>query len=205
MYWTFYNPDNKTENDQYNYSMQYTIETFKALVDAIIPRTPGLAEEYGKIQYFGALNLHTDEYLILTLNNYYIPLAEPTETMLDVAADQLVFIGDNKRLLDFSRFPGGGTFAALAPGDRFRALTLLGQLKVYLADLQMPFRDNPGLVLSITIVLNRFTMMGYYSEWSGYGSTRLNTPNNRVLEYFPLSWKQVGYPGPSLGYRALRS
>jgi len=181
------------------------METFKALVDAIIPRTPGLAEEYGKIQYFGALNLHTDEYMILTLNYYSFPLAEPTAAMLDTAGEQLVFIGGNSRLLDFARYPGGGTFAALAPGDRFRALILLEELGVNLGDLQQPFTDNPGFVITFSGILPRYAMMGYYSEWSGYGSTRLGSPNNRKLEYFPLSWKQVGYPGPSLGYRALRN
>lgn len=184
--------------------MKHTEVTFKAFVDAIIPRTPGLAEEYGRMQYFGALDLHTDEYIGLSLKYYYFPLAIPTADMLDIAAEQLVYIDENFTLFHFSSFPGGGTFAALSPIDRFRALTLLEQLKVYLAYLPVPFKNNPGLVLYITGQLNRFTMMGYYSEWSGYGSTRLNSPNYRKLEYFPLSWKQIGYPGPSSGYRALR-
>ncbi len=202
---TFHDPEDKTADDKKHYSLLYTLETFKALADAIIPRTPGLAEEYGKIQYYGALNLHTDEFLVMSLNYYYIPLAEPTAEMLDTAAEQLVYIGGNNRLLEFSRFPGGGTFAALAPGDRFRAISLLEQLRVNLSDLKMPFRDSSGAVLTITTDLNRLTVMGYYSEWSGYGSTRLNPPNDRKLEYFPISWEQVGYPGPSLGYRALRT
>ncbi|MEL7655898.1 MAG: hypothetical protein AAGU75_08320 [Bacillota bacterium] len=109
----------------------YTQETMKAFVDAIIPRSPRLAEEYGKIQYFGALDFHTDEYITFLLNHY-----------------------------------------------------------------NMPF--------SIMGSFNRFTMMGYYSEWYGYGSTRLETPDQRRLEFFPLSWEQVEYPGPSLGYRVLR-
>ncbi|QHQ63171.1 hypothetical protein Ana3638_22325 [Anaerocolumna sedimenticola] len=197
--------NDRTGKDQNYYSLQYTLDTFKALVDAIIPRTPGLAEEYGKIQYYGALNLHIDEYMVYTLNFYSIPLAEPTALMLDLAADQLVFNGGNTRLLDFARFPVGGTFAALAPIDRFRALTLLEQLKVYILDLPKPFKGNSGLALTITGDLSRYTMMGYYSEWSGYGSTRLESPDNRKLEFYPLSWEQVGYPGPSLGYRALRN
>lgn len=112
--------------------MENSIITFQAYVDAVIPRSPRLAEEYGKIQYFGALDLHTDEYLILTLNHNSISWAESESA------------------------------------------------------------------------LNRITMMGYYSEWSGYGSTRLEKPDQRRLEFFPISWKQVGYPGPSLGYRAFR-
>jgi len=185
-------------------SVKRTQETFQAFVDAIIPRTPGLAEEYGRIQFFGALDLHIDEYIYLSLNYYYIPLAEPTAEMLDVAAEQLVIMDGNNRLVNFSRFMGGSAFAAIDPSDRLRALTLLEQLNMYLADLPIPFQNNPELILYITSTLNRFTMMGYYSEWSGYGSTRLKTPNQRKLEYYPISWKQVGYPGPSLGYRALR-
>lgn len=202
---TFHSPDNRKVKASNYITFQYTMETFKSLVDAIIPRTPGLAEEYGKIQYFGALNLHTDEYMILTLNYYSFLLAEPTAAMLDAAGEQLVFMGENSRLLDFARYPGGGTFAALAPEDRFRALTLLDKLRINLGDLQQPFTDNPGFVLTFSGILARYALMGYYSEWSGYGSTRLESPNNRKLEYFPLSWKQVEYPGPSLGYRALRN
>lgn len=204
MYWTFYNPDNNLMNNQNSNSLLHTQDTFRAFVDAIVPRTPGLAEEYGRIQYFGALDSGIEEYLIMSLNNYYIPLAAPTAEMLDIAAEQLVMMQGNESELDFSLFPGGGTFAALSPNDRFRALTLLEQLQVNLSTLPIPFQENPGFVLYILLELNRSTMMGYYSEWSGYGSTRLDEPNQRILEYFPLDWEQVGYPGPSLGYRALR-
>ena len=200
---TFY--DSNCNITQYQKdSLIQTQETFQALVDAIIPRTPGLAEEYGRIQFFGALDLHIDEYITLSLNNYYIPMAKATAEMLDVAAEQLVIMDGNKRLVNFSRFMGGSSFASMDPSDRLRALMLLEQLNSYLADLPIPFQENPELILYITSALNRFTMMGYYSEWSGYGSTRLETPNERKLEYYPISWKQVGYPGPSLGYRALR-
>ena len=203
MYGTFYNPGDKMMKYQKD-SLRRTQETFQAYVDAIIPRTPGLAEEFGRIQFFGALNLHTDEYVTLSLDYYYIPMAEPTAEMLDVAAEQLVIMDGNKSLVNFSRFMGGSAFAAIDHSDRFRALTLLEQLNIYLADLPIPFQGDPELVFYTTSSLNRFTMMGYYSEWSGYGSTRLETPNQRKLEYHPLSWKQIGYPGPSRGYRALR-
>jgi hypothetical protein len=51
--------------------------------------------------------------------------------------------------------------------------------------------------------LIRATMMGYYSEWFGYGSTRLNEPDDRVMEYQPFSWQQVGYPGPNRGQQTI--
>jgi hypothetical protein len=195
---TYYDyPDNNMINDQNNDSLQYTDEIFKAFVDAIIPRTPGLAEEFGKIQYFGALDLYTDEYLILSLNNYYIPIAKPTAEMLEIAAEQLIST-EGAELMEFS------IYGALAPMDRLRVIASLEHFVVNIADLPIPFQNNPGYILYITSALNRYTMMGYYSEWSGYGTTRLKTPNQRKLEYFPLSWEQVGYPGPSQGYRALR-
>jgi hypothetical protein len=199
---SFQNPDDNNIDDLF-YSYQYTDEIFKAFVDAIIPRTPGLAEEFGKVQYYGALDLSIDEYMILSLNNFYFPLAYPTAQMLNIAAEQLVFLDRNIRL-ELSKYTGWNTFAVLTPYDRFRALTLLEDFRLNLSDLPIPFQDNPGYILYISSTLNRLTLMGYYSEWSGYGSTRLEAPDQRRLEYFPISWKQVGYPGPSLGYHALR-
>jgi hypothetical protein len=197
------NPEDNNINDQNYFSYQYTDEIFKAYVDAIIPRTPGLAEVYGRIQYYGALDLNTDEYMIMSLNNFEFPIASSSAEMLNIAAEQLVFLDRNIRM-EFSRYTGWNTFAVLPPLDRFRALTLLEDLRLNLSILPMPFQDNPGYILYTTSVLNRLALMGYYSEWSGYGSTRLQSPNQRTLEYFPVSWQQVGYPGPSLGYRALR-
>jgi hypothetical protein len=200
---TLQNPEDNNINDQSNFLFQYTDEIFKAYVDAIIPRTPGLAEVYGRIQYYGALDLNTDEYMIMSLNNFEFPIANPSAEMLNIAAEQLVSL-DRSIRMEFSRYTGWNTFAVLPPLDRFRALTLLEDLRFHLSILPLPFQDNPGYILYTTSVLNRLALMGYYSEWSGYGSTRLQSPNQRTLEYFPVSWQQVGYPGPSLGYRALR-
>jgi hypothetical protein len=200
---TLQNPEDNNINDQNNFLFQYTDEIFKAYVDAIIPRTPGLAEVYGRIQYYGALDLNTDEYMIMSLNNFEFPIASPSAEMLNIAAEQLVSL-DRSIRMEFSRYTGWNTFAVLPPLDRFRALTLLEDLRFHLSILPLPFQDNPGYILYTTSVLNRLALMGYYSEWSGYGSTRLQSPNQRTLEYFPVSWQQVGYPGPSLGYRALR-
>ena len=52
--------------------------------------------------------------------------------------------------------------------------------------------------------LNTLTVFGYYSEWSEYGVTRLAQFEERKLEEMPVSWKQVGYPGRSYRYHALR-
>lgn len=154
------------------------------MVNTVIPRSAGLAYVYGVVQYYGALDLHTDEYLTVTLNSFDIPLADPTAEMLDIVNE---------------------SFITLNPLGQLYVLSLLNQLHINLSYLPIPFNTNPQLVVLITNSLISFIMMGYYSEWSGYGSTRLAEPNQRKLEYFPLSWKQIGYPGPSLGYRALRA
>jgi len=192
----------------------HTKVTFKALVDAILPNTPELANKFGEIQFWGALNLHIDEYLIWSLDHYLalkngnevhnIPLSKSTAEILNISARQLTFIGGNKEPVNFHQFNCGDIFASLATNDRFRAITILEQLKVNLSNFPIPFCDNPGFVVSIINELNRLVMFGYYSEWSGYSSTRLKSPNKRELEHFPISWKQVEYPGPSEGYHAMR-
>lgn len=196
------NKDNRMINYQNNDSIQHTQDTFKVLVDAIIPRTPRLAKVYHEIMFFGALDFLIDEFMILSLNSYYISLANSTAELLDIAAERLLYIEGKERLFFDTRYPKGGTFAALSPSNRFRALILLEEMNIYFEDLPMTFREHPELILYITSALNRLTMMGYYSEWFGYGSTRLMTPNQRILEFSPLSWRQVGYPGPSFSYRA---
>lgn len=182
-------------------SLQHTHATFKALVDAVVPRTPVLAEEYGQIQLYGAIDSRVNEYMIASLDNYYyISMAKRVAELLDVAAEQLTFINRNNKPLDDSMFPEGGTFAALAPSDRILALNLLEQLNDT-SDLPVPFQDGPGILHTILSILNRFITMGYYSEWSV--STHPEPSNQPKIEYFPLGWKQAGYPGPSLGYRTV--
>lgn len=180
--------------------VQQAQETYQAYVSIIIPRSTELAEEYGKVQYFGALDFKTDEYLVLTLNSLYTPMAIPVAEVLDIASEQLVIL-DEKSMM----YKENITFAKLIPNDRFRTIILLKQNQEYFIDLLSPSQSYPEYIFSVISNLNRYIMMGYYSEWFGYGSTRLNAPDDRKLEFYPLSWKQVGYPGPSLGYRELRN
>lgn len=199
---TFYNVDMVKVNqnaDQEALETKSMIQTYRTLVEAIIPRSPELAKEYGRIQYYGALDAYIEEYLIMSLNNNFVPLAIPTAQMLDIAAARLL----NTELMNYPEASIRGLFSELSPYDQFLVINLILQLNIDLSELPFPFLDNQGYVLSITISLNRLTMLGYYSEWSGYGSTRLQPPDSRVLEYYPISWEQIGYPGPSHGYRAL--
>lgn len=173
---------------------QHTRETLMAFVDTVIPRTPGLAEEYGEIQYYGALDFLTDEYLIVTLNEYHESLTDSITHMLDAASKQLVLIRGNKKLHPYLNEV---TFWELAPDDRLLAMDLLRQNQVAYSHMTEPFKN---ITYNIIDNLIKLTMMGYYSEWFGYGTTRLAEPNQRILEYYPLSWKQVEYPGPNPSY-----
>ncbi|MFD1851439.1 hypothetical protein D8M05_18515 [Oceanobacillus bengalensis] len=132
-----------------------------------------------------------------------VPLAHPTAVMLDSAATQLV---NNRQVQAFSQslFLNGGMFSHLSREDRIRTLSALDNLSLDLYLLPSPFQNNAGLIKFVVDALNRFAMFGYYSEWPAYGTTRLNQPNNRKLEYFPLTWQKIGYPGVSFGYRAFR-
>ncbi|MDF2905614.1 MAG: hypothetical protein K0R34_935 [Herbinix sp.] len=171
------------------------LNTYQALVDAIIPRTPILAQEFGRIQYYGALDLKVDQFLIYELEHYPVPLALPVARVLDAAAIQW------RRNQGYY---GPVSFAMLSPIERLSVLGMLRQEELTLEDISIESQVDPGLLWTAISMLDTYTLMGYYSEWSGYGTTRLYPPEERVLEFKPLSWLQIGYPGPSLGYRVLR-
>lgn len=190
----------------------HTIATFRALVEAIAPATPALAV-FGSEHAVGAVELHVHEYMIweldhtlalmFGLNLTVFPLSAPTAQLLNAGAAQFIASGQATSSPHYAVW-GGGPFSALSPVDRIRTLEMLQKLNVDLECLPPPYQSDGGLVRFIVDYLNRATMFGFYSEWSAYGTTRLATPVCRVLEYFPVSWQQVGYPGVSLGYRALR-
>ncbi|MGF7142164.1 hypothetical protein HNQ56_000574 [Anaerotaenia torta] len=173
----------------------YIQNTFRAFAEAFIPRTPRLAEEYGRIQYYGAVDSETDQFLIYELEHYPIPMAQPVAELLNAAATQ--------QLLD-AGYPGVWDFTGLSQPEQLEVIQLLNQQMIEPELLPEIFQRNPDLIPVITATLNSLILLGYYSEWSGYGSTRLYPPEERVLEFTPVSWMQTGYPGPSPGYRVLR-
>lgn len=180
--------------------------TYAALADAIIPRTPGLSWEAGAAYLAGGAQWAVGQYLAMTLDRSPavrgLPLA--TAWLLDAAAGHLIATGRVTTPLNPYAFPGGGRFASLSRGDRIRVLALLEQMELDPNALPPPYRESPWLVAVTIDVLNRSTAMGFYSEWPGYGTTRLLPPDQMELECFPPGWLQARFPGPSLGYRALR-
>lgn len=169
--------------------------TYQALVDALIPRTPGLAQEYGRIQYYGALDQQVDQFLIYELEHYPESLTTLIARILDAAAIQW------RRNQGYF---GPISFLMLPPMERLGVLTMLRQEAQSPGYLDRISQDDSLLAIAVILLLDTLTFMGYYSEWYGYGSTRLKSPEERVLEFKPNSWLQVGYPGPSLGYWVLR-
>ncbi|MFP3123814.1 gluconate 2-dehydrogenase subunit 3 family protein [Ectobacillus funiculus] len=193
----------------------HTRATFQALVHAIIPDTLWITT-LGATQGVAILELKVYEYIIWTLNHFLtIPIkqqlnlintsmAKATAQLLDAAATQLMWSGQIKYPLNAWAFLGGGSFAALLPGDRLRAIALLEQLKIDLGSLPVPYQNNPGFIRNMIDVLSQLTLFGYYSEWSAYGTTRLLPPDYRRMEQFPIGWIQSGYPGTAFGYRDFR-
>lgn len=167
-----------------NYTMQHILDTFKAFVEAVIPWSPRLAQEYGEIQYYGAIDQFTYEYLIQVIYEFGgSSLVIRTAKRLDTVARKLVLEGNNRNPLIS---PNEVAFSSLEPSDRLLAINLIKEEEI----------EQPLNQVSIIDTLIRYTMMGYYSEWYGYGTTRLLDPNQRVFEFMPLSWQQVGYSGP---------
>jgi hypothetical protein len=166
-----------------------------ALVDTILPRTPSLAYLYGEVMYYGALDFYTDEYLVMMLQFNNIPTDKITADFINFVATQYMFMKEGYHW----RIPQRVTFASLSLEDRFGVLNQLDKYETYFFEAFIPLQNYSGS-LSITSTLDRYTMLGYYSEWFGYGSTRLLEPSQRTLEFNPQSWQQVNYPGPSFSY-----
>lgn len=188
--------------------------TFKALLDATIPRTTESVEKKDEIQSLGAVDLNTYKYQIWALDhcfyisifkiNFRIQLSESTAKMLDIAARKLMDKGENEESINYSILQKEGEFSALTTSDRFRAIMLLKEFKVSLSSLPIPFWNNWRYVNSILDAMIMYNTIGYYSGWLEEHLTSMESYEKQKTESLPLSWRQVGYPGPSNGYHALR-
>lgn len=188
------------------YSSQYTTATFQALVEAIIPYTPELSFKYGDYMAPGAAFQGIDQFVIwefdhlvaieINFNVHPVLLSGAIAQLLNAAASQLIHSGIIREpRKDY--FPGGGEFCSLSRNGRLLTLSYLERRQINHRDLPQPFQNNPHWIQIVIDLANRYTVFGYYSEWSGYGSTRLFTPEARKLEYYPISWKQISYPAPA--------
>ncbi|MNO27677.1 hypothetical protein D3C76_175570 [compost metagenome] len=188
-----------------------TFVAFRALVEAIIPGSPVIGGDTAA-QSVGAVDLCIHEYMIWELDHSLslaigfgltdIPLASPTAQLLNAGAIHLAASGQMQHAPNHLLW-GSSPFAALNPTDRIRVLAMLEQGNIDPGALPPPYRNDLGFTRYMIDFLNRQTMFGNYSEWSAYGTTRLRTPTERRLEFFPAGWQQAEYPGVVPGYRAL--
>ncbi|MFC5971605.1 hypothetical protein ACFPYI_09705 [Halomarina salina] len=140
------------------------------------------------------------------LQNY--PYAAAFTLVFDVVAAEFVVRGNNEDPVSANeQFPGGGTFTRLSREDRLRCLWSIvdGGLIDDLDELLSPFVPDLGILKYVVMAVNGLHGFGYYTEWSGYGSTKTDTPNERDLQTGAgevQSRQQSGYPGPADGYAA---
>ena len=192
----------------------YVAATFRALADAIVP--PVWKRTAADVTYIpGGVQRCADQYVRLELDaSQFVPangegerpprLSWSSAKLLDAAADELIRRGAAQFAGAPQHVPGGGSFAALSRVDRLQALALLDRNELPQHRLPPPFKDNGVSILVMANSFFQLTIFGYYSEWLGYGTTRLSRREERRMECFPPGWSLAGYPGPSSGYRDLR-
>lgn len=163
----------------------HATRVFRALADAVVPETPGLAHTHGPEHRGGAAAAAVGEYLRETFGG----AAGSVTRALEVAAIELVVRRRNRDPL--RRRGGRSLFARLSSGDRLRALRLLESEGVvpWLDDRLGHRTDAFGDLRSLVHALNVLVQFAYYS-----GLTAED----------PLAWRQTGYPGPADGYAAHR-
>ncbi|OYR79941.1 hypothetical protein DJ71_15795, partial [Halorubrum sp. E3] len=102
----------------------HTKVTFRAIGDAVMPETPGLAGELGPEHVSGGLAVDLDAFTVTYVDDGFqlglphlgpqgnIPIADPIAHLLDSAALTLVERGDNERDPDVDR-----ALSLLGPDD----------------------------------------------------------------------------------------
>jgi hypothetical protein len=207
----------------------HTVLTFRAVADAVVPRTPDLADELGAEHLSGGADVGLGDCLVGYVNGLFqfglpgvgargnLPLAAPVAGTLDAAALALLERDGNadESSRDYAvdllaptdpdaAADDAGAFATLSRADRLRAIDLLEEFEVELRTLDgEPFEFDAGVVGQLVV---GFTEMIYYSEWEGYDEFP-EPPGDLVHPNDPSavqSWRQTGYPGTSPGYAALR-
>lgn len=143
---------------------RHTRLTYAAVVDAVVPRTPGLEGDLGPAHVPGGLEIGLDAYLVTYVNDLFagvagpaseragdLRLAEFVAAVLEEAATELVARGENDErpsaryaddLAERSSLVEGaadvasaGLFARLTRQDRLNALTLLDEKELDTAPL----------------------------------------------------------------------
>lgn len=200
----------------------YCRKTLDALVDALLPETPELAEELGSEHEPGASRIELNEQLRAAFNRLQATGVlgasgdgdgreppEPARTapivalILDLGALEFLLRGSPRK---YPRLEAGGPFLWLRPEDRLRLFDFLAGDSLLRGTLDR-LRDRIpylGLVDFVLDGLVTMPLLHYYSEWSGYedDSNRL-TPDPETFSGDVQSWRQTGFPGREEGYPVL--
>ncbi|WP_155971077.1 hypothetical protein [Paenibacillus sp. Soil522] len=70
-------------------------------------------------------------------------------------------------------------------------------LDIPLENLPRPYQNNPVHIQVKMSSIHQLTLFGYYSEWFGYGTTRLLPSNLRRIECCPPGWSLTRYTSSS--------
>lgn len=274
----------------------YTRDTYRAIVDAIVPETPALGDELGPDHVPGGLEVGLEEFVVYGLNNFQEIQAESITEDAWIAFDEgllvnnvdglingltwtvrntleLVGVEDGEDVFgDFDgmdvellgvndqtgaaridvtietaggttvrttenypyaelfaivfdlvaveflarkrnedeprvegEFPAGGLFTRLSREDRLRCLESIidGGILDAVDDTVGKILPTIGILKFAVMAIHGLTVIGHYSEWAGYGSTRTATPTERELEVPQgevLGHRQAGFPGFEPGY-----
>ncbi len=140
------------------------------------------------------------------LQNY--PYAAVFPFAFDLVAAEFLARGRNEdQPSPNPEFAGGGTFTRLSRQDRLRCLWTIvdGSVIDRLDTLLSPMVPDVGILKYVVMAVNGLHGFGYYTEWSGLGETKTNTPTEREMQVAPdevQSRQQTDYPGPAPGYAA---
>ena len=209
----------------------HTLVTYRAVVDAVVPETPGLEADLGPAHVPGGVAIDLDDFLVVYVNDLFqfglphfgpqgnLPLAGPLAAVMDKAALAVVARGENESPPNVDRVVAllgagdpsprrakrrAGMFAKLSRRDRLRALSILDEFEVEVTPFEGTlFEADAGLVGQLAV---GFTEMIYYSEWQGYDEFT-QPPSSRSHPNDPAavqSWRQTDFPGYADGYAALR-
>ncbi|WP_330630806.1 hypothetical protein [Halocatena halophila] len=210
----------------------HTRVTFRAVVDAVVPRTPSLEDSLGEEHVPGGLSVNIDDFLLTFTNSFVsfglpklgglgnLRLAEIVAAVLDLGATKLIALGTNGQppkltraldllapdelQLDLGQALFAGPFARLSRQDRLRAIYILDTIQFSTDELPGPLVEGDAGIIGQLVV--GFTGEGYYGEWQGYEDFTA-PPGERGFTNDPSavqSWRQTGYPGIADGYAALR-
>lgn len=129
-----------------------------------------------------------------------LPLAALFAATLDLYALFLLVGGGTRgRIRPRQQFRGGGLFTYLAPVDRMQCLLFVTSEDGQAIDAAgTAFLPDPAVAADAVSTTLVSTLVGYYSEWEAYGSTKTDAPNDRELQQ-PVEttqgFQQVGYEG----------